>query len=171
MTNINDLYTNSATAEDGKDGYDPLLTEAELPHDSTHRCEVTYSSNKIRGNGGQTFTVKFKVLEGEHKGGEFFDSLHLSGGDDLTPTQLSYNKRLFGKLIAGGCTPEFFAQNPSADAISDTLKGQTLNVKVKWQEPNDKGVVYLDNTTTWTPVGAGGGYVPGATAAPTQSLY
>jgi hypothetical protein len=168
MTNINDLYNQAAGADDSAD-FPDNLTQAELPNGTVVSVEAVWTEAKTRTNGGKTFAAKFEVTEGEHKGGQFFDSIHLSNGDKgkLTDGQQSYNKRLFAKLAGAGLDGAFFSTSPSDEAIATALKGTKLSIKVQWQKPNEKGEVWMDNTTTWSPIdaGGGGGYVPGVPAA------
>lgn len=168
--NINDMFQAAEGAEDS--GFADLLGPQDLPNGTEVLCEITFSKSKTRPakgdkGPGKTFSTKLKVIEPGHpaNGGEFFDSMHLSGGDvsgNLTDGQLSYNKRLFAKITATGVGATFFASNPSDEAVAKAMLGSKVRVKVQWQTPNDKGQVFLDNTTTWAPVdgGGAGGYVP-----------
>ena len=172
MTNINEMFQASDEAPDT----DTLLGPDQLPTGTVVRCNIVYSKASMRAakteqdkGPGKTFLNKLEVTEGEFKGQSFFDSLHLSGGKldgTFTDGQIGYNKRLFAKLTGAGLTKSFFAANPSDEAIAKALvaaKGD-ISVKVMWQAPNKDGKVFLDNTTTWSPIdesGGGGGYVPG----------
>ena len=172
MTNINDLFQAAEAAED-TGGFADLLTHRELPTGTEVLCEITYCGAKTRpakdGKGpAKTFNSKLKVIEPGHQyeGGEFFDAIHLSGGDatgKLTDGQLGYNKRLFAKLQGAGLGAAFFGSNPSDEAIAKALVGCKVRVKLKWQAEDAQGRAFLDNTTTWSPVdvaSSAGGYVP-----------
>lgn len=164
MQNINDLFQAAETADDSPTFENsPLLTHEELPEGTEVLCEIVWTDTHVRDNGGVTFSNKLEVLEGDHTGGAFFDSLHLSGGTNgtLTPGQNAYNKRLFNKIKATGLDGAFFAASPSNEAIAKAMKGAKVVVKVRWQDEKD-GRVWLDNTTTWTPAtpAATSGYTP-----------
>lgn len=178
MTNINDMFQAAdAASESG------LLGPDALPTDTVVKCRIVFSQAKIRAANlekdkgvAKTFNSKLEVIEPghPHEGGQFFDAIHLSGGDhegEMSDGQLGYNKRLFGKLQGAGLTGQFFAGNPSDEAIAKALVGKEVIVKLQWQERTDKQKEtgqdpFLDNTTTWSPVDAAGGYVPGQAAAP-----
>lgn len=169
MMNINDMFQAAEAAPDEN----TLLGPDELPTGTTVLCEIVYSGSKIRpakekDNKGAapTFNSKLRVIEPGHpqEGGEFFDAIHLSGGDFqgvINDNQHAYNKRLFAKLQGAGLSAAFFGSSPSNEAISKALVGSKVRVTMQWQKPNKDGKVFLDNTTTWEPVdGGGGGYVP-----------
>jgi len=170
--NINDLFQSAQGAEDTTQDFPDNLGPDELPHGTEVLCKIAWAQVKERPakpaedkGPAITFSTKLEVLEGEHAGGQFFDSIHLSGGDtsgNLTSGQESYNKRLFAKITAAGLDGNFFATNPSHEAIAKGLLGSKVRVKVQWQKPNAKGLVYLDNTTTWEPSDGSPttGYVP-----------
>lgn len=172
--NINEMFQ-AAESAPGQLGPD------ELPNGSEVLCEIVFSKAKTRAakpnddkGPGKTFSQKLKVIEPGHpaEGGEFFDSIHFSGGDlngEMSDGQLAYNKRLFAKLTGAGLSAAFFASNPSDEAIAKALTGTKVRVKVQWQKQTAKQKEsgdnpFLDNTTTWSPVdgGGSGGYVPGA---------
>ncbi len=151
----------------------------ELPNGSEFTAKIAASSAKIRKNGGLSFNVKLEIVEAGHpyEGGEIWDSLHLSAGDGqggFSKNQLQYNQRLFGKLQGAGLSDEFFASNPSNEAIAKAIKGNVIRVKIQWQEPTDDGRIFTDNTTTWSPLdgapaaSGGGGYVP--SSGPTKGF-
>jgi hypothetical protein len=167
MTNINEMFQAAEGAKDDTD-FPDLLTPAQIPENTTLLCEISYSKPGTTKKGGKSFQQKLKVAEPGHEfeGGEVFDTLNFSAGDtdgNMSSGQLGYNKRLFAKLGGAGLDGQYFSASPSDEAISIALKGTKVLVKFRWQKPNDKGDVYLDNTTTWSPVGdgGGGGYVPG----------
>lgn len=170
--NINDLFNQSKDAEDT--GFGDLLGPKQLPSGTEVLCEIVWSQAGTTKKGGKQFKNKFKVLEGDHEGGEFFDNLYFSPGTD--DGQLSYNKRLFGKLQGAGLGAQYFSQEPSDEAIATALVGNKVRVKIQWQaltaeqkakeEAGEPQTPFLNNTTTWSPAdGAGGGsYVPGSSA-------
>lgn len=154
--NINDLYND---AKDAKGDDDALLGPDDLPEGETVTAKLFSSTPKVSSKGGQGFQNVFEVVEGPAKGGKFIDSIWFSSG--TKDSQKAYNKRMFNKLMGAGLTEEFFQSNPSPEAIAGALKGTVLNVKIRWQKPNEDGRVFMDNTTTWSlPEGSGGGYVP-----------
>lgn len=159
--NLNDLYAKSADLPDESG----LLGPDKLIHGETYRCEIVYVKAGTTKKGATSFNSKLKVIEGPLAGGEFFDGIYFSageGGGVFTDGQLAYNKRLFAKLQAAGVGAQFFSSNPSDETTANAIKGSKVDVKVQWQKPTADGKVFLDNTTTWTPVGdQASSYVPG----------
>jgi len=142
MTNINEMFSKAQDAEDSDD-FPDLLGPDELPTGEDVLVEIVYSKAGETKKGAPSFTNKVKVLEGPHKDGEFFDSIYLSMHSH------SHNKRCFAKLAATGLGADFFASNPSTEAIAAAVKGKQVTVNVKWQKPAADGKVWGDHS--WSP--------------------
>ncbi len=134
--NLSDYFNNSKDADDSAGGGGDLLSDAELPAGTVVVAEIVYSKAGTTKSGAPSWTNKLQVLEGDHAGGEFFDSIYLSGKQSAGA--LGYNKRQFAKLGAAGLDADFFSSNPSTDATATALKGTKVAVTIKWQEITDE---------------------------------
>ena len=142
MTNINDMFQASKDVE--TQDFADLLGPDQLANGQKVRAEIVFSKAGETKQGAPSWTNKLQVLDGDHKDGEFFDSIYLSA--KTTDGALGYNKRQFAKIQATGLGEQFFSSNPSAEAIAKALVGKTVIVSIKWQAPNEDGRVFGEHT-------------------------
>lgn len=133
--NINDLFQQASAAPDAPD-YPDLLTNKELPQGTELTAEIVYTKAAVNEKGTLVFTNKLRILSGEHTDGEFFDTVYVSPKESAA----GFNKRAFAKLAAAGLTGEFFASQPSNEAIAKALLNKKVKVTIAWQKQTAEAI-------------------------------
>jgi hypothetical protein len=179
MTSINlrDMYTVAQAAEIKDREFSTLLNKEDLPDGTKVSVSIAYCKGSIKANGAMLFNTKFKVLQGDHKGGEMFIRIDFSPGSlfdgerTYSDGQAEYNKKLFAKLQAAGISEAMLLQTPTptVETLAATMLGTKLDLTMKWDNDptpaeKEKGWTAKANSDTiWSSAGGG---APGAASAP-----
>lgn len=108
---------------------------------SQYLVEVNRASHALSSNSKLMFKIRFKVLVGPHAGRTVFTNLVVS------PDSPGAMKWFFRKMSVLGATQEFFATNPTEDAVVAKISGARAQIQVDqrtWGEEIQNDVSKID---------------------------
>lgn len=141
--------------QNASSGFDPLPA-------GDYDVEVVKSENTTSSTGKTMFKVQMKVLNGPHAGRIVFNQFVVS---PTSPNALGF---FFQHMRVLGLDGNYFAQNPSEEAIAAALVGRRcrVTVAIRTYQGNPTNTVKKLVALAQTPAGPAAAAAPAAVATP-----
>lgn len=113
---------------------------ASVSEAGTYNVKIVNAMTHKSKAGNETITIDYEVLDGKYKGGQIrYQNITWDASDE---EHASLSEKRFNTIaVAIGATDGTDIQ--SVDQFAKALFHKTLNINVDWDEPNQKGKIYL----------------------------